>query len=202
LPGKSDEKTVWLPIDSKFPLESYQVLLNALEQGNPVTIDTAQKILLKAVEGFAKDISTKYVDPPNTTDFAIMFLPVESLYAEVLRHPEMFERLQRTYRITITGPTTLSALLNSLNMGFRTLAVQKRSSEVWKVLAEVKTEFVKYSEQLATVHKHLNTATTSLEKLQTTRTNAMARKLNSVDGLEFELDANQNLAVSSLEEDD
>jgi hypothetical protein len=193
LPGKSDEKTVWLPIDSKFPLESYQALLNALEEGNPVTIDAAQKILLKAVEGFAKDISTKYIDPPNTTDFAIMFLPVESLYAEVLRHPEMFERLQRTYRVTITGPTTLSALLNSLNMGFRTLAVQKRSSEVWKVLAEVKTEFVKYSEQLATVHKHLNTATTSLEKLQTTRTNAMARKLNSVDGLEFEQDGTPTL---------
>lgn len=202
LPGKSDEKTVWLPIDSKFPLESYQALLNALEEGNPVTIDAAQKILLKAVEGFAKDISTKYIDPPNTTDFAIMFLPVESLYAEVLRHPEMFERLQRTYRVTITGPTTLSALLNSLNMGFRTLAVQKRSSEVWKVLAEVKTEFVKYSEQLATVHKHLNTATTSLEKLQTTRTNAMARKLNSVDGLEFELDGTPTLAVPVLEEDD
>jgi DNA recombination protein RmuC len=202
LPGKSDEQTVWLPIDSKFPLEGYQALLNALEEGNPGNIDAAQKLLLKAVESFAKDISSKYIDPPNTTDFAIMFLPVESLYAEVLRHPEMFERLQRTYRVTITGPTTLSALLNSLNMGFRTLAVQKRSSEVWKVLAEVKTEFVKYSEQLATVHKHLNTATTSLEKLQTTRTNAMARKLNSVDGLEFEMDGTPTLAVPVLEEDD
>jgi DNA recombination protein RmuC len=202
LPGKSDETTVWLPIDSKFPLESYQVLLNALEEGNPTIIDSAQKILLKAVESFAKDISSKYIDPPNTTDFAIMFLPVESLYAEVLRHPEMFERLQRTYRITITGPTTLSALINSLNMGFRTLAVQKRSSEVWKVLAEVKTEFVKYSEQLATVHKHLNTATTSLEKLQTTRTNAMARRLNSVDGLEYEMDGTPTLPLSVFEEDD
>lgn len=202
LPGKSDEKTVWLPIDSKFPLESYQALLNALEEGNPGNIDATQKVLLKALESFAKDISVKYIDPPNTTDFAIMFLPVESLYAEVLRHPEMFERLQRTYRITITGPTTLSALLNSLNMGFRTLAVQKRSSEVWKVLAEVKTEFVKYSEQLATVHKHLNTATTSLEKLQTTRTNAMARKLNSVDGLEFEMDGTPAIAVPVLEEDE
>jgi DNA recombination protein RmuC len=117
-----------------------------------------------------------------------MFLPVESLYAEVLRHPEMFDRLQRTYRITITGPTTLSALLNSLNMGFRTLAVQKRSSEVWKVLAEVKTEFVKYSEQLAAVHKHINSASNTLETLQTTRTKAMERKLRGVETLEIGVD--------------
>lgn len=189
LPGKSDEKTVWLPIDSKFPLESYQSLLLALEEGNTHDIDVSQKQLLKAVENFAKDISSKYIDPPHTTDFAIMFLPIESLYGEVLRHPEMFERLQRTYRITITGPTTLSALLNSLNMGFRTLAVQKRSSEVWKVLAEVKTEFVKYSEQLATVHKHLNSASNSLETLQTTRTKMMERKLRSVEVLELEVDS-------------
>ena len=202
LPGKSDEKIVWLPIDSKFPLESYQALLNALEEGSVSNIDAAEKLLLKAIESFAKDISSKYIDPPNTTDFAIMFLPVESLYAEVLRHPEMFERLQRSYRITITGPTTLSALLNSLNMGFRTLAVQKRSSEVWKVLAEVKTEFIKYSEQLATVHKHLNTATNSLETLQTTRTNAMARKLKSVDSIEVELDGTPTLLPSTLLEDD
>ncbi|MDD4915674.1 MAG: DNA recombination protein RmuC [Methylococcales bacterium] len=184
LPGKSDEKTVWLPIDSKFPLENYQTLLAALEEGNLPGIDIAQKQLLKSIESFAKDISGKYIDPPHTTDFAIMFLPIESLFAEVLRHPEMFERLQRTYRITITGPTTLSALLNSLNMGFRTLAVQKRSSEVWKVLAEVKTEFIKYSEQLATVHKHITSASTTLETLQTTRTKAMERKLRNVDGLE------------------
>lgn len=202
LPGKSDEKIVWLPIDSKFPLESYQALLSALEEGNVSNIDAAEKLLLKAIESFAKDISSKYIDPPNTTDFAIMFLPVESLYAEVLRHPEMFERLQRSYRITITGPTTLSALLNSLNMGFRTLAVQKRSSEVWKVLAEVKTEFIKYSEQLATVHKHLNTATNSLETLQTTRTKAMARRLKSVESMEVELDGTPTLLPSVLLEDD
>lgn len=188
LPGKADEKTVWLPIDSKFPLETYQTLLAAWEEGNIAAIDAAQKQLLKVVESFAKDISTKYIDPPHTTDFAIMFLPVESLYAEVLRHPEMFDRLQRTYRITITGPTTLSALLNSLNMGFRTLAVQKRSSEVWKVLAEVKTEFVKYSEQLAAVHKHINSASNTLETLQTTRTKAMERKLRGVETLEIGLD--------------
>ena len=191
LPGKSDEKTVWLPIDSKFPLESYQSLLTAWEEGNIVTIDAAQKLLLKAIESFAKDISSKYIDPPHTTDFAILFLPVESLYAEILRHPELFERLQRTHRITITGPTTLSALLNSLSMGFRTLAVQKRSSEVWKVLAEVKTEFVKYSEQLAAVHKHINSASNTLETLQTTRTKVMERKLRSVEVMELHSDSAQ-----------
>lgn len=188
LPGKSDEKTVWLPIDSKFPLESYQSLLSAWEDGNSARIDAAQKLLLKTIESFAKDISSKYIDPPHTTDFAIMFLPIESLYAEILRHPELFERLQRTHRITITGPTTLSALLNSLSMGFRTLAVQKRSSEVWKVLAEVKTEFVKYSEQLAAVHKHINSASHSLETLQTTRTKVMERKLRSVEVMELHSD--------------
>ena len=184
LPGKGDEKTVWLPMDSKFPLESYQVLLQAYEEDEPAKIELAQKGLLKVVESFAKDISTKYIDPPHTTDFAIMFLPIESLFAEVLRHPHMFELLQRKYRITITGPTTLSALLNSLHMGFRTLAVQKRSSEVWKVLAEVKTEFATYSDQLALVHKQLTTASGSLEKLKDTRARAMTKKLQDVSTLE------------------
>ncbi len=189
LPGKADDKTVWLPIDSKFPLESYQALLLAIEDSDPARMAVAEKQLLNAVESFAKDISAKYIDPPHTTDFAIMFLPVESLYAEVLRHPEVFEKLQRTYRITITGPTTLSALLNSLHMGFRTLAVQKRSSEVWKVLAEVKTEFVKYAGQLDKVKKQLDTASSSLDTLKNTRTNAMERKLRSVETLEIEQDS-------------
>ena len=186
LPGKEDEKTVWLPIDSKFPLESYQRLMQAIEIGDVDSINLAEKELLKTIESFAKEISTKYIDPPNTTDFAIMFLPIESLYAEVLRHPEMFEKLQRVYHITLTGPTTLSALLNSLHMGFRTLAVQKRSSEVWNVLAEVKTEFVKYAGQLERVQKHLNTASNSLESLQKTRTSVMERKLRGVEGLEVD----------------
>ena len=186
LPGKLDEKTVWLPIDSKFPLESYQRLMQAIEIGDVDSINLAEKELLKAIESFAKEISTKYIDPPNTTDFAIMFLPIESLYAEVLRHPEMFEKLQRVYHITLTGPTTLSALLNSLHMGFRTLAVQKRSSEVWNVLAEVKTEFVKYADQLERVQKHLNTASNSLESLQKTRTSVMERKLRGVETLEVD----------------
>lgn len=186
LPGKADEKAVWLPIDSKFPLESYQRLLQAVDSGDAENINLAEKALLKAIESFAKEISTKYIDPPNTTDFAILFLPIESLYAEVLRHPEMFEKLQRVYHVTVTGPTTLSALLNSLHMGFRTLAVQKRSSEVWNVLAEVKTEFVKYADQLEKVQKHLNTASTSLESLQTTRTSVMERKLRGVEALEVD----------------
>lgn len=185
LPGRSDDQSVWLPMDSKFPLETYQQLLLSYEEADTLKIDVAQKNLLKAVESFAKDISSKYIDPPRTTDFAIMFLPIESLYAEILRHPQMFELLQRKYHITITGPTTLSALLNSLHMGFRTLAVQKRSSEVWKVLAEVKTEFATFSEQLSLVHKQLTTASSSLERLKDTRTKAMERKLRDVSILEL-----------------
>jgi DNA recombination protein RmuC len=184
LPGKNTDEEVWLPVDSKFPIESYELLLAAYEQGNPEQIEATQKILIKAVEGFAKDISEKYLDPPHTTDFGIMFLPVESLYAEVLRHPGLFETLQRTHRITVTGPTTLSALLNSLQMGFRTLAVQRRSSEVWKVLGAVKAEFENFSEHLKKVRKQLDTATGSLDKLQTTRTNQIERKLRTVETLE------------------
>lgn len=184
LPGKIDNNEVWLPIDSKFPIENYQILLDMYESGDKQKIEEAQKNLLKSVELFAKTISEKYIDPPHTTDFAIMFLPIESLYAEVLKHPGTFEKLQRVYHITVTGPTTLSALLNSLQMGFRTLAVQKRSSEVWKVLSEVKTEFGKFSEHLAKVHKQINTASGSLDTLISTRTNAMERKLRGVETME------------------
>ena len=184
LPGKIDEGEVWLPIDSKFPIENYQLLLDAYEESDKAKIETAQKVLLKSIEGFAKTISDKYLDPPHTTDFGIMFLPVESLYAEVLKHPGTFEKLQRDYHITVTGPTTLSALLNSLQMGFRTLAVQKRSSEVWKVLSGVKTEFGKFSEHLTKVHKQISTASGSLDTLISTRTNAMERKLRSVETLD------------------
>ncbi len=187
LPGKSTDEEVWLPVDSKFPIEPYEALLAAYDSGSPEQIEIAQKLLIKTVEGFAKMISDKYIDPPHTTDFGIMFLPVESLYAEVLRHSGLFETLQRTYKITVTGPTTLSALLNSLQMGFRTLAVQKRSSEVWNVLGAVKTEFSKFSEQLGRVQKQLNSASGSLETLRSTRTNQIERKLRTVetlDGLE------------------
>ena len=184
LPGKSTDEVVWMPVDSKFPIESYEVLLEAYDQGNPEQIEGAQKVLIRAVEGFAKVISEKYIDPPHTTDFGIMFLPVESLYAEVLRHPGLFETLQRTHRITVTGPTTLSALLNSLQMGFRTLAVQKRSSEVWSVLGAVKSEFGKFSEHLGKVQKQLHTASGSLETLRVTRTNQIERKLRTVETLD------------------
>ncbi|NQU33635.1 MAG: DNA recombination protein RmuC [Bacteroidetes bacterium] len=184
LPCKIDEGEVWLPIDSKFPIENYQLLMDAYDEGDKIKIDISQKVLLKSIELFAKTISDKYIDPPHTTDFAIMFLPVESLYAEVLRHPGTFEKLQRDYHITVTGPTTLSALLNSLQMGFRTLAVQKRSSEVWKVLSGVKTEFGKFSEHLSKVHKQISTASGTLDTLISTRANAMERKLRSVETLD------------------
>ena len=180
LPGKDSDDEVWLPIDSKFPIENYNRLLDAYEAGEKDVVEAAQKVLLKTIETFAKDISEKYIDPPHTTDFGIMFLPVESLYAEVLRHPGLFEILQRKYRITVTGPTTLSALLNSLQMGFRTLAVQKRSSEVWKTLEAVKTEFNKFSDQLKKVDDQLGKASKSLYDLRNTRTNVMSKKLKDI----------------------
>jgi DNA recombination protein RmuC len=147
-------------------------------------IQAAEKALARTIESFAKDISEKYLEAPYTTEFGVMFLPVESLYAEVLRHPGVFETLQRKYRITVTGPTTMSALLNSLQMGFRTLAVTKRSSEVWKILEAVKTEFGKFSEQLERVDDRLGKAKSELEKLRNTRTNQMERKLRDVATLE------------------
>lgn len=180
LPGRENDGEVWMPIDSKFPVEGYQKLLDAYETADRAGIETEQKQLLKSLEGFAKEIHLKYIDPPHTTDFAIMFLPIEGLYAEALKHPGLFETLQRTYRITVTGPTTLSALLNSLQMGFRTLAVQKRSSEVWKILESVKTEFSKFASQLDLVDGHLSKASQSLGTLRTTRTNAIHRKLKDV----------------------
>jgi DNA recombination protein RmuC len=181
LPGKESGKEVWMPIDSKFPIEDYHVLLDAFEKGDKIEIDTAQKVLIKKIESFAKEISEKYIDPPHTTDFGIMFLPVESLYAEVLRHPGLFEILQRKYKITVTGPTTLSALLSSLQMGFRTLAVQKRSSEVWDILKAVKFEFKEFAGVLEKAHKQINTASGTLETLRTTRTNVLERKLKDVE---------------------
>jgi DNA recombination protein RmuC len=181
LPGKDSGEEVWIPIDSKFPIEDYHLLLDAFEAGDKNEIESAQKVLIRKIESFAKSISEKYIDPPHTTDFGIMFLPIESLYAEVLRHPGLFEILQNKYKITVTGPTTLSALLNSLQMGFRTLAVQKRSSEVWGVLKAVKLEFNTFSEVLAKAHSQINTASGTLDKLRTTRTNVINRKLKDVE---------------------
>jgi DNA recombination protein RmuC len=186
MPGNSEDDIVWLPIDSKFPLQGYENLLNAREAGDLEGIAMAEKALNSTIEKFAKDISEKYLEAPHTTDFGIMFLPIESLYAEVLRHPGLFETLQRKHRITITGPTTMSALLNSLQMGFRTLAVTKRSSEVWKILEAVKTEFGKFSSKLELVDKQLSTAKRSLEDLRNTRTNVMESKLRKVGTLEHD----------------
>jgi len=196
LPGKSNDEVVWMPVDSKFPIESYELLLAAYDKASPDEIEVAQKVLVRSVEGFAKEISEKYIDPPHTTDFGIMFLPVESLYGEILRHPGLFETLQRKYKITITGPTTLSALMNSLQMGFRTLAVQKRSSEVWNVLGAVKSEFTKFSKQLSRVQKQLNTASGSLETLRSTRTNQIERKLRTVETLDS-VESQSVLEISS-----
>lgn len=201
LPGQDHDDEVWLPIDSKFPIENYDRLLIAYEEGEKDKIEHAQKVLLKTTESFAKDISEKYIDPPHTTDFGIMFLPVESLYAEVLRHPGLFEILQRKYRITVTGPTTLSALLNSLQMGFRTLAVQKRSSEVWKTLEAVKTEFNKFSGQLEKVDEQLSKASKSLYDLRNTRTNVMTRKLKDIATLD-KAEASDILEISTNEDDE
>ncbi len=190
MPCNSEDDTVWLPIDSKFPLTGYETLLEAREGGDLDAIRAAEKALSVTLEIFAKDISEKYVEAPYTTDFGVMFLPIESLYAEVLRHPGIFETLQRKYRITVTGPTTMSALLNSLQMGFRTLAVTKRSSEVWKILEAVKTEFGKFSDQLDKVDKQLTTAKKSLEDLRSTRTNVMQRRLKDVGTLDVKESGN------------
>ena len=184
LPGKDSDKVVWLPIDSKFPIEPYNALNDEYEAGDKDSIERARKSLIKSIDSFAKDISDKYIDPPNTTDFAVMFLPVEGLYAEAIRDVGLFNTLRSKYNITITGPTTLSALLNSLQMGFRTLAVQERSSEVWKILEAVKTEFDKFGIQLEKVDKQLHTASKSLNELRVTRTKAMTRKMQDVATLD------------------
>ncbi len=185
LPGQSTGE-VWIPIDAKYPREDYERLIDAYELGDKPKIEAFQKKVLKSIELFAKDIAGKYIDPPHTTDFAVMYLPDEGLYAEVLRHAGLFEKLQRQYKITITGPTTLAAFLNSLQMGFKTLAIQKRSSEVWDVLTAVKTEFSTFSGVFEQVQKQLNTASGTLEKLRTTRSNVLERKLKKVELLDSE----------------
>jgi len=165
LPGrdKSEHEQVWLPIDAKFPQEDYQRLLEAQEQANIELVEKAAKQLEIRIKSEAKDIKEKYLDPPHTTDFGIMFLPTEALYAEVLRRPGLCELLQREYRILITGPMNLVALLNSLQMGFRTLAIEKRTSEVWKLLATIKTEFAKFGDMLDKTHKKLKEASSTIE---------------------------------------
>ena len=184
LPGPDDaaDRCVWLPIDSKFPQEDYQRLVDASDQGDSEGVKTATASLVRTVKTSAKDVHDKYLDPPNTTDFAIMFLPTEGLYAEVLRQPGLVDELMRVNRIVVAGPTTLAAILSSLRMGFRTLAIEKRSSEVWQVLAAVKTEFGKFGDVLDKLKSQLNTATRTVEQTGV-RTRAMERKLRKVERL-------------------
>jgi DNA recombination protein RmuC len=180
--GANKEKIVWLPIDSKFPQEDYQRLLDAQEAADKVQAEKSVKNLETRVKAEARAIREKYIDPPNTTDFGIMFLPVEGLYAEVLRRPGLCDSLQRDYRIVVTGPTTLAALLNSLHMGFRTLAIEKRSSEVWELLGAVKTQFSKFGEVLAKTKKKLQEASNTIDKAEV-RTRVISRKLSKVQEL-------------------
>jgi len=183
LPGREDEGLVYLPIDSKFPLEVYNTLTEAYEHADPAKIEEAAKALETAIKKCAKDIRDKYIDPPNTTDFGIMFLPIEGLYAEALRRTGLFECLQRDFKINITGPTTLAAFLNSLQMGFQTLAIQKRSSEVWNVLGAVKTEFDKFGEILKNAQNRLNLVSKDLDTLVGVRTRQIQVKLRKVQEL-------------------
>ncbi|MFM8864098.1 MAG: DNA recombination protein RmuC [Limnohabitans sp.] len=183
LPGRSDDgQPVWLPIDAKFPNEDYERLLDAQGRADAAAADLAARGLEARIKLEAKSIADKYLEPPHTTDFAVMFLPTEGLYAEVLRRPGLMELLQREHRVTRAGPTTLMAMLNSLQMGFRTLALEKRSSEVWQVLGAVKTEFDKFGDVLARVRSQTQTVLNTLEQAQT-RTNVMNRALRQVDAL-------------------
>lgn len=180
--GNNLEKTLWLPIDSKFPKEDYEALNDAYDDANPEKIEILRKAFKNSIIKNAKDIKEKYIDPPNTTEYGIMFLPFESLFAEVLRTPGLFELLQKDYKITITGPTTLSALLNSLQMGFRTLAIEKRSSEVWDLLGAVKTEFGQFGTILEKTKKKLDEASNVIESAGV-RSRAIERKLKNVQEL-------------------
>jgi DNA recombination protein RmuC len=186
LPGRAEQGSaaspVWLPIDAKFPREDYERLIDAQERADPVAVEEASRALEARIRAEARTISEKYVSPPHTTDFALLFLPTEGLYAEVLRRPGLSDLLQRDYRVTIAGPTTLTALLNSLQMGFRTLAIERRSSEVWQVLGAVKTEFGKFGDVLAKTKAQLETVTRSIEAAET-RTRMMNRKLRDVEAL-------------------
>jgi DNA recombination protein RmuC len=187
LPGTDGDGCVWLPIDAKFPMEDYLRIVEAAERGDAGEVEACSQQLYKRICECARTIRAKYVCPPRTTDFAILYLPTESLYAEVLRRPGLVENLQREYQVTVTGPTTFSAFLNSLRMGFRTLAIQQQSSEVWRVLGEVKTEFARYSDVLAKVQKKLQEASNTVDT-GLTRTRAIERKLRGVEGLPAEDD--------------
>ena len=194
LPGESGE-TVWLPIDSKFPGDTYEHLVDAINAGNEEAIAAAKKSLETRIKAEAKDISTKYIAPPETTNFAILFLPFEGLYAEVVSQTGLLEQLQREYRVNVCGPSTMAALLNSLQMGFQSVAIQKHADEIQKVLSAVKTEFETYQAQLEKAQKQIRTAETTIDKILTTRTKAMNRKLRGVTALESLEDAQSTLGL-------
>ena len=182
IPSKVEGQIVMMPIDSKFPIEDYQRLVDAEDIGDITQIKTARRDLEKSVKKYAMDIRDKYIDPPYTTDFGVMFLPTESLYCEVLKNTSLCETLQRDYRVTVTGPTTLSALINSLQLGFRALAIEKQTSEVWKILGSVKTEFNKFGDILAKTNKKLQEVTNNM-KLAESKTRNIQSKLNQVEAL-------------------
>ena len=194
LPGESGE-TVWLPIDSKFPGDTYEHLVDAINTGNEEAIIAAKKSLEARIKAEAKDISTKYIAPPETTNFAILFLPFEGLYAEVVSQVGLLEQLQREYRVNVCGPSTMAALLNSLQMGFQSVAIQKHADEIQRVLSAVKTEFETYQAQLERAQKQIRTAETTIDKILTTRTKAMNRKLRGVTALESLEDAQITLGL-------
>jgi len=181
LPGRDEvNSVVWLPVDAKFPKDVYEQLQDAYETGDPTAIENATCTLENVIKKMAKDIRDKYIDPPNTTDFAIMFLPFEGIYAEVVRKASLLDVLQREYKVIVTGPTTLAAILNSLQMGFRTLALQQRSSEVWKILGAVKNEFAKFGDLMGKAQKNLQQASAQIDELMGKRTRAINRKLQDV----------------------
>ena len=184
LPGRDDNnKQVWLPIDAKFPKDVYEQLQTAYDASDLPEIEAAQKNLEQTIKKMAKDISDKYLDPPNTTDFAILFLPFEGIYAEVVRKASLLEDLQRNYKIIVTGPSTLAAILNSLQMGFKTLAIQKRSGEVWKVLGNVKTEFEKFGGLIEKAQGNIQNGLKQLDEVVGVRTRAIQRQLRDVEVL-------------------
>lgn len=202
LPGKDDaNSTVYLPIDAKFPKDVYEQYYDAFEAGDTALIEASSKQLEITIKKMAKDIHDKYIDPPFTTDFAIMFLPFESIYAEVIRRTSLVEALQKDFKIVVTGPTTLGAILNSLQMGFRTLAIQKRTGEVWSVLGAVKTEFSKFGGLLEKVQKNIQTAGDQLEEVMGKRTRAIERRLKQVEALPAE-ESQKILPLVDMDDDE
>lgn len=202
LPGKDNGKdTVYLPIDAKFPKDVYEQYIDAYEEGDAGRIDATSKQLETTLKRMARDIHDKYIEPPYTTDFAIMFLPFENIYAEVIRRTALVECLQRDMKVVVTGPTTLGAILNSLQMGFRTLAIQKRTSEVWNVLGAVKNEFGKFGGMLEKVQKNLQSAGDQLEEVMGVRTRAIERKLRQVEALPAD-ESQKILSLTDLTEEE